>query len=296
MGCVDIPKCNATELLRSNNAGVFYCQQIPCNSANQYFAGFNSGGAPVCKNFPNSSCGAGQYIKEVRPNGSVVCDTVATGSSLPTVPYSFVDGYDVASNTWSRKDINATAAQICSKFSGYSWTGTQCAPIGGVADRWVHDSNRSTLTVNGARLVFTDQGMLTLAPSGSTPRVAIRTQNARRDGLGGVIDLSKAGTDANSDSGSYSRFSYTGVGVFDSGLGDNIIRGKIQVGTEHGIIFDPSITSTNYHDVSHNSACSRDPDGGRLRIGRIPGTSSWRLYLCTTDNNTQWRWRQISIQ
>lgn len=125
--CRDIPKCGPQELLRSNSTtGALYCSLVTCNSANQYFAGFDGVGSPVCKNFPDRTCGQGQYISEVKPDGSTICGQVPNHQSLPVIDYAFVDGFNAGTNTWSRKSLDQTAEQICAKLPFFTWAGGNC--------------------------------------------------------------------------------------------------------------------------------------------------------------------------
>lgn len=126
--CRDIPKCSGNRSLLTSDAttGELKCSPLLCDPTNQYFAGFNSTGAAVCKNFPDKSCGQGQYISEVKPDGSIVCGEVPNHVSLPQSDYAFVDGFDKTTNTWSRKSFTQTAQKMCESFVGSSWTGTKC--------------------------------------------------------------------------------------------------------------------------------------------------------------------------
>lgn len=133
--CQAIPTCTARQFLRSNQTtGVLECHDIPCNAGDQigpeqYFAGFNSAGAAVCKTFPNESCGTGEFIKAVAPDGTVTCALVPPELGIPKIDYSFVDGYDLSTHTWSRKTITQTAEQVCNRMSGFTWQYGTCRLI-----------------------------------------------------------------------------------------------------------------------------------------------------------------------
>ncbi|GEM_PF-2875815 len=139
--CVDIPKCGVQGVLRSDaTSGELICQTVPCNSVNQYFAGFNSMGSPVCKNFPDSSCGAGQYIKEVRPNGTVVCDTVPNPAQGVVASNEYLRGY-AADGTKIAGTID-----VCSGTNQFSYfDGTHFA-CGSATGLWQLISNKLTYT------------------------------------------------------------------------------------------------------------------------------------------------------
>jgi len=89
-------------------------------------AGIDGSGNIICKTFSDKTCGAGQYIKEVKNDGTVVCDFVPLQENLTKVDYSFIDGYNRATNTVSRKSISQTAQQICGYFNGFTWSGSKC--------------------------------------------------------------------------------------------------------------------------------------------------------------------------
>lgn len=140
--CKTIPKCNGNQnILRSHpTTGELVCVSLSCNTANQYFAGLDVNGNAICKNFPDRTCGPGQYIKEVKANGDINCDTVPNHLSLPKSDFSFVDGFDAGTNSWSRKDANQIAQQVCSKIVGFSWNGTQCIPaVSGSTDSYTKE-------------------------------------------------------------------------------------------------------------------------------------------------------------
>lgn len=124
--CVDFPQCTNTQVLRTGANGDPVCQNINCNPTTQYFAGFNSSGDPVCNNYPNSSCGAGQYITAIAPNGNVTCGNVPNHQPLALTNFSFVDGFDTTTNQWSVKNIAQISEEVCSYFEGMEWTGSQC--------------------------------------------------------------------------------------------------------------------------------------------------------------------------
>ena len=127
LDCVDIPSCGADQVLHTKPDGSFGCSDSACGD-NQYLQAINSNGAKLCKTIPNGACGSGMYVKEVKTNGDLVCEPVPSGASLPTVAYSFADGFDSSNNTWSRKTIDQTAQQICTRITGFTWNGTNCIP------------------------------------------------------------------------------------------------------------------------------------------------------------------------
>lgn len=129
--CVDIPKCGVQGFLRSNSSsGEIECQSLPCNSTNQYFAGFNSFGSPVCKNFPDRTCGAGQYIKEVRPNGSVICEDVPTSTQGIVAANEYLRGYAADGTKVAGTIETCTGANHFTYFNGTRFT---CGNVGGGA-------------------------------------------------------------------------------------------------------------------------------------------------------------------
>lgn len=134
MVCKSIPRCGQRSILRSNpDSGELRCVQVQCNPTNQYLAGFDAAGEAVCKNFPDKACGQGQYIKEIKPDGTTVCGQVPNHLSLPVVNYSFVDGYDAGSNTWSRKSLTDIAREMCTMTPNRYWDSynNQCKSYGG---------------------------------------------------------------------------------------------------------------------------------------------------------------------
>lgn len=118
--CQNFPACSAKGILRVNSSGAIICEDIPCDSSNQYFAGYQAGN-PICKTFPSGVCGPGQFIKEVKIDGSSICAPVPPEVGIPKQDFFFVDGYDLTTQTWSRKNITQTAEQICNHIGGYSW-------------------------------------------------------------------------------------------------------------------------------------------------------------------------------
>lgn len=128
--CIEIPRCAPNERLKIDPlTSELACQAATCNTSTQYFAGLDISGAPICKTFPVLDCGTGQYIAEIRPDGTPRCESVPNPVPLATSPFSFIDGFDTVSNSWTRKTISQTAERICSYFDKMSWGGVNCDPV-----------------------------------------------------------------------------------------------------------------------------------------------------------------------
>jgi len=130
LACVVIPSYPINTVLFSRPDGSFDCSTSTCG-VNQYLQGINSNGTAVCKTIPNGQCGSGQYVKEVKGDGTLVCGAVPAAGGLTVDDYSFADGYDTSTGSWTRKTIDQTAQKICERMSGFSWTGTKCLFGGG---------------------------------------------------------------------------------------------------------------------------------------------------------------------
>lgn len=133
---VDYSNCGPGTVMVWNNSTTMSCRKSACDVANnEYLVAINSNGDPLCRKLPGGVCGTNQYIKTVRPDGTLECATIPAAANLPQQDYSFVDGYDAGAGTWSRKSIDQTAAQVCSRITGFIWNGTTCTPsTGGVTD------------------------------------------------------------------------------------------------------------------------------------------------------------------
>lgn len=126
--CIDIPNCPEGSTLMGDTTAGFKCINATCGP-NQYLSSINSNGGSYCKEMPTGApCGTGQYVKQINADGSLVCEAVPAATSLAQQDFSFVDGYNSATNTWSRKDITQTAQQICARITGFTWNGTNCIP------------------------------------------------------------------------------------------------------------------------------------------------------------------------
>lgn len=133
---VDYTDCGPGSVMVWNSPTAMSCRKSACDVANnEYLVAINSNGDPLCRKLPGGVCGTNQYIKTVRPDGTLECATIPAAANLPQQDYSFVDGYDAGAGTWSRKSIDQTAAQVCSRITGFIWNGTTCTPsTGGVTD------------------------------------------------------------------------------------------------------------------------------------------------------------------
>lgn len=127
--CLPFPQCNPQSVLHANSTGILSCVDITCNTSNQYLAGFDGSGNPVCKTLTSTDCGPGNYVTKVNTDGSFECGQVPNHQLLPRVDYSFVDGFE--SGSWTRKSISQVAEQVCNRIVGFAWTGTTCMPAGG---------------------------------------------------------------------------------------------------------------------------------------------------------------------
>lgn len=126
--CIDIPNCPEGSTLLGDTTTGFKCINATCGP-NEYLSAINSNGGSYCKQMPTGApCGTGQYVKQINADGSLVCEAVPAATSLAQQDFSFVDGYNSVTNTWSRKDITQTAQQICARITGFTWNGTNCIP------------------------------------------------------------------------------------------------------------------------------------------------------------------------
>lgn len=178
--CETLPSCNPNQILRSNASGtLFSCITINCNPNDQYFAGFDSTGTPICLPVnKNKQCtGVGQYIVSVTPSGAATCGTVPNHANLNQANFYFVDGF--SGGSWSVKSDAETAREICNRFSDRTWTGTSCrklivnTPVNGGWSNWsgsgvciagqttqVRTCNNPTPQYGGSDCVGSDTQML----------------------------------------------------------------------------------------------------------------------------------------
>lgn len=127
--CVSFPSCGNQGILRRIDSDTFSCIDFSvCITSNQYFAGLDSAGNVICKNFPNETCGPNSYIKEIRANGTIICGEVPNHMGLGISAYDFIDGFNETTKSWTRKSFIQTAQEICSYFPDKAWIGGKCVP------------------------------------------------------------------------------------------------------------------------------------------------------------------------
>jgi hypothetical protein len=128
--CRSFPNCNPDQVVRSDASGNLSCQTIACG-ANQYFAGFDPGGAQICKVIPSRDCGAGSYVTRVNQDGSFDCGNLPPSAMGVAAANQYIRGYNAGTGA-----VIANTIPTCSGSSYLQFNGTSfiCTPLPSTSD------------------------------------------------------------------------------------------------------------------------------------------------------------------